>query len=109
MPMTSTNLISTTVRYPLRDTALHLTQDEIALVQPFVNGSYEIAFLRGLQSVSGSDLQGTARKFGAQYHHSRIVTLRTIAKQGIELVEVVGQYGSRSIWSPAALLRALTQ
>jgi hypothetical protein len=90
-----------TIHYPLLSTSLNLTPAEAQRIP--VRGRYQADFLHGLAAVSGSDLTGRARSYGARYFASRFAVIEAAQAAGIELVEVIGHGGRRSVWSVDAL------
>ncbi|MBU6367922.1 MAG: hypothetical protein KJT01_17035, partial [Gemmatimonadetes bacterium] len=68
---------------------------------------YQRLYLGGYCRPSGSDLIGRARQYGGHYHRSRQRVEALLAAAGVELVEVIGAHGRRSLWSPDALARHL--
>lgn len=98
------------IRFPLTVTSLQVTPAEIAAakaVAPRPLGRYQRLYLTGYYRPSGSDLIGRARQYGGHYHRSRQRVEALLAAAGVDLVEVVGTHGRRSLWSPAALARHL--
>jgi len=95
------------IYYPLHSTVLNLTTDEVHRVP--VRGQYQADFVRGVASVSGSDLTGRARSYGGRYRASRQAVLDAAQAAGVELVEVIGHGGRRSIWSVDALAACLAE
>lgn len=98
------------IRFPLRVTSLQVTPDEMAAAKaaaPRPLGRYQRLYLGGYCRPSGSDLVGKARQYGGSYHRSRAYVEGLLAAAGVTLVEVQGQHGRRSLWSPAALARHL--
>jgi hypothetical protein len=53
--------------------------------------------------VSGNDLIGKAKSYGGRYHAMRQTIHARCAQLGIQLIEVIGRHGCRSIWSVDAL------
>lgn len=99
-----------TVHYPLTVTSLQVTPAEIAAAKaasPRPLGRYQRLYLTGYYRPSGSDLIGTARKYGGHYRRSRQRVEALLAAAGVDLVEVIGAHGRRSLWSLDALARHL--
>jgi hypothetical protein len=87
------------------DTALRLTRDEQArvLAKTRADARYACRYIMGLHRVSGNDLVGRAKSFGGRYHNTRLAVHARCADLGIQLIEVIGRHGCRSIWSVDAL------
>ena len=100
-----------TIRIPLRSTKMHLTEAVRSTVIGAMGraGTYQHGYLRGYYSVSGADLAGLARKYGGKYRTSRESVHAACQRAGIELVEVRGYRGARSVWSSDALLALWTE
>ena len=101
----------TTIRIPLRSTKMHLTAAERSVVLGALGraGTYQHGYTHGHYSVSGADLVGLARKYGGKYRTSRESVHAACQRVGIELVEVRGYRGARSVWSSDALLALWTE
>lgn len=56
-------------------------------------GAYQRDFLRGYARLSGSDLQGAARKFAGRYKRSREAVLERICALGLHVEYVTGAAG----------------
>lgn len=98
-----------TVKYPLDATSLVLTEAELAAVLDRLprRSTYARDYAQGRCRVSGADLTGKARQYGARYHASRrAVEALAVAVAG-ELIRVEGRHGAVSLWSPSALSEEL--
>ena len=58
-------------------------------------GSYQRGILSGYYCMSGADLLGKARKYGAKYSRSRGALLGRLTENKIPHREVVGQHNKR--------------
>jgi hypothetical protein len=102
---TTTTTTMPRLQLAIDDTALNLTRDEQALVLDATRSDarYAYRYIMGLQRVSGADLVGRAKSFGGSYHSTRLAVHARCAQLGIQLIEVIGRHGCRSIWSVDAL------
>jgi len=93
------------IRFPLASTSLHLTADELAAVVASIpaRATYQRAYAFGRYRVSGADLTGKARRYGASYYRARRTVERAAQTIVGELVTVCGPYGCRSLWFVSAL------
>ena len=100
-----------TIFIPLRSTKMHLTEAERSTVIGAMGkaGAYQSGYMHGHYSVSGADLVGLARKYGRKYRTSRESVHAACQRVGIELIEVRGYRGARSVWSSDALLALWTE
>lgn len=100
-----------TVKYPLEATSLVLTDDELTAVLDrlprWCQSTYARDYAQGRCRVSGADLTGTARQYGARYHASRRTVEALAAAVAGELIRVEGRHGAVSLWSPSALSEEL--
>jgi hypothetical protein len=98
-----------TVKYPLEATSLVLTDDELTAVLSALprRSTYARDYAQGRCRVSGADLTGKARQYGARYHSSRKVVEALAAAVAGELIRVEGRHGAVSLWSPSALSEEL--
>ena len=94
-----------TVKYPLEATSLVLTEDELATVLSALprRSTYARDYARGRCRVSGADLVGKARQYGARYYASRKTVESLAVSVAGELIRVEGRHGAVSLWSPSAL------
>jgi hypothetical protein len=99
----------TTVKYPLSETSLVLTADELTDVLKALprRAVYARDYAKGWKRVSGADLTGKARQYGARYHKSRRVVEALAVSVAGELIRVEGRHGAVSLWSPSALSQEL--
>ena len=98
-----------TVKYPLTETSLVLTEAELAAVLSALpsRSTYARDYARGWKRVSGADLTGKARQYGARYHASRRTVEALAAAVAGELIRVEGRHGAVSLWSTSALSQEL--
>lgn len=98
-----------TVKYPLDATSLVLTEDELSTVLSALprRSTYARDYARGRCRVSGADLVGKARQYGARYHASRRTVEALAVSVAGELIRVEGRHGAVSLWSPSALSQEL--
>ena len=98
-----------TVKYPLEATSLVLTDDELTAVLDRLprRSTYARDYAQGRCRVSGADLVGKARQYGARYHASRQVVEALAVSVAGELIRVEGRHGAVSLWSPSALSEEL--
>ena len=98
-----------TVKYPLTETSLVLTEAELTAVLDRLprRSTYARDYARGRCRVSGADLTGKARQYGARYFASRRVVESLAAAVAGELIRVEGRHGAVSLWSPSALSEEL--
>ena len=98
-----------TVKYPLTETSLVLTDAELTAVLSALprRSTYARSYARGQCRVSGADLTGKARMYGARYHASRRVVEALAVSVAGELIRVEGRHGAVSLWSPSALSQEL--
>lgn len=98
----------TSLRLTLTHTHFHVTPDELAVVLAALppRACYMRAYASGCYRVSGADLQGKAKRYGAAYHYSRS-RVHAIATSvlGESLVSVTGYRSAKSVWSMSALGR----
>jgi hypothetical protein len=89
----------------IRNTRLNLTDAEqtAVLAKTRSDASYAQSYIEGRQQVSGADLVGKAKDWGGRYHATRFAVHARCAQLGIQLIEVIGHHGCRSIWSVDAL------
>jgi hypothetical protein len=96
----------TTIRSAVIDaTVLVLTDDERTAVLARIPRAshYQRDYARGWHRVSGADLAGKARSYGARYRKSR-QAVESLAREVVgELVRVQGVRGALSLWSVSAL------
>jgi hypothetical protein len=95
-----------TIRSAVIDaTVLVLTDDERTAVLALIPRAshYQRDYAKGWHRVSGADLAGKARDYGARYRKSRLA-VESLAREVVgELVRVQGVRGALSLWSVSAL------
>lgn len=97
------------VKYPLSETSLVLTEAELTAVLYRLprRSTYARDYARGQCRVSGADLVGKARQYGARYFASRRTVEALAAAVAGELIRIEGRHGAVSLWSPSALSEEL--
>jgi len=71
------------------------TKKAIAKALALCGGDYQRAIVLGQARLSGADLKGKARKFGARYAASRKAILSRMTDAGIPWAETRGEHGKR--------------
>ena len=66
-----------------------------AKAQTLARGDYQHGIIRGCHCLSGADLKGKAKKYGAKYSRSRGALLTRLRAAGVPIQEVIGQHNKR--------------
>ena len=74
---------------------VEIPPDVLAAALPLARGSYQVALLRGNESLSGSTLKGRAKTWGARYHESRLSLLARLRAAGFRVTERRAEHGAR--------------
>ena len=70
-------------------------QAELEKALAVAKGYYQIGILKGHHSLSGADLKGKAKKYGAKYAVSRRHLFDAMHKAGVKFSETTGKNNKR--------------
>ena len=86
--------MKTTIQTAIQTPNAEITAAAYAIAYPMARGTYQRSLLDGRAALSGADLKGRAKKYGAHYSTSRRNLLARIACV-LTVAEHIGNHGKR--------------